>query len=248
MHAKIEELHQKLTCHPLYQEIKSIEDLQIFMQAHVYAVWDFMSLLKSLQNKLTSVQIPWTPSGYPDDIVRLINEIVLGEESDVDTEGKAISHYALYLEAMKEVGASVSEIMDFTNHLKFETLPQNVREFVLFNINLALSGQTHEVASAFFYGREKLIPDMFTTIKNLIKKSELKCPKLIYYFERHIEVDGEEHGPKALQCLDYLLDSPLKKQRAIEIAIHSLELRLKLWDNVLREIQTQRLNMPSLHL
>jgi hypothetical protein len=242
MHPKIHELHQKLSCHPLYQEIKITQDLQVFMQSHVYAVWDFMSLLKSLQNKVTSVQVPWSPSGYPDEMVRLINEIVLGEESDVDPSGKAISHFALYLEAMKEVGAPVSEITDFTHHLKFNTLPSSVREFVLFNINLALEGQAYEVAAAFFYGREKLIPDMFTSIKNLIKKSELNCPKLIYYFERHIEVDGEEHGPKALQCLDYLLDTETKKQRAIEIAIASLELRHKLWDNVMRDIYSSRSN------
>ena len=46
---EIETLKVQLINHPLYKMMKSQEDLQVFMEHHVYAVWDFMSLVKKLQ-------------------------------------------------------------------------------------------------------------------------------------------------------------------------------------------------------
>ena len=55
--------HRKeLLNHNLYSNIKTIDDLRDFVQIHVFAVWDFMSLLKSLQTKLTCVSTPWLPN------------------------------------------------------------------------------------------------------------------------------------------------------------------------------------------
>ena len=92
--SEIEPLRQQLIQHPVYSNINSIADLNVFMEHHVYAVWDFMSLLKSLQINLTCVDIPWIPKGSAETRY-LINEIVLGEESDVDQEGKRTSHFEL---------------------------------------------------------------------------------------------------------------------------------------------------------
>jgi hypothetical protein len=76
----IEPLRQEIMNHKVYSVINDIDDLKVFMQYHIYAVWDFMSLLKSLQNNLTCTTVPWFPKGSAE-TRHLINEIVVGEES-----------------------------------------------------------------------------------------------------------------------------------------------------------------------
>ena len=237
MTPKIEQLHKELSKHSLYKKIDSVEGLQVFMRYHVFAVWDFMSLLKSLQNSITTVSVPWKPSGYSSRLVRLINEIVLAEESDIDQDGQAISHFELYIKAMKEVMAPTEEIEQFIRDLKVKPLPREIQEILCFHLDLALNGSVHEVAASFFYGREKLIPDMFRSIVDIIKANQLNCPQLTYYLERHIELDGDEHGPMAKECLEELLDSSKKKEMAIKAAENSLKMRSKLWDYIESEIQ-----------
>jgi hypothetical protein len=113
---QIEPLRQQIINHKVYSVINDIEDLRVFMQYHVYAVWDFMSLLKSLQNNLTCTSTPWFPKGSAETRY-LINEIVLGEESDVDMDGVRTSHFELYIQAMEQCGADVSEIEQFISVL-----------------------------------------------------------------------------------------------------------------------------------
>ena len=204
------------------------------MESHVFAVWDFMSLLKSLQVHLTCVTLPWRPSPYPTEMVRLINQIVLGEESDVDQFGNPVSHFDLYLKAMEEVGASTVLIREFIKTQESKLIPESARKFVAYNLNVAQNGSALEVAASFFYGREKLIPDMFTSIVNVLKKEGVEAPTFIYYLERHIEVDSEEHGPLALKALSYLTanDETLSKV-ALDSGLKALEMRRVLWDGVL---------------
>jgi len=224
-----------LSHHPMYENLNSIENLRVFMKYHVFAVWDFMSLLKSLQKEITCTTIPWKESTYEPELVRLINEIVLGEESDVDAAGNPTSHFALYLKAMEEVGADTAPILNFLEDLDFEKLPIELASILKFHLSLAENGKVHEVASSFFYGREKLIPEMFQSIVDVIKKAGLDCPSLIYYLERHIEVDGGEHGPMALKCLSQLTDTEAKKSEATLMAVKSLEMRWDLWDFIQSE-------------
>ena len=230
---ELQELHQRLVEHPLYQDLNSLSNVQTFMESHVFAVWDFMSLLKALQRKITCVEVPWRPSHYPSDLVRFINQIVVGEESDLDQNGEAISHFALYLRAMDEVGADTGPVLKFIRELAPTDLPSEVREFVSFNLDLARTGKTHEIAAVFFYGREKLIPEMFTSMTTALEKSQSQYPALFYYLERHIEVDGDEHGPLAAKCLDLLCgDDPVKRREAHLAGKRALELRVQLWDKI----------------
>lgn len=240
MKKEIIDFHERLKMHPMYLELNNVHDLRIFMKYHSFAVWDFMSLLKSLQRQITCVDLPWRDSEYDPLLVQLINEIVVGEESDIDQDGNPCSHFSLYLRAMEEVGADTSLIKNFLKNLDYKSIPSEISSIVKFHIDLATNGKVHEVASSFFYGREKLIPGMFTSIVNIIEESKLNCPTLLYYFKRHIEVDGDNHGPKALKCLSKLSYTEEIKNEVHLTAIKSLEKRNELWNYILSEIQNSR--------
>ncbi|MFP3873541.1 MAG: DUF3050 domain-containing protein [Thiohalophilus sp.] len=231
---QLEEAQQRLCEHPLYQVLDDPGALTLFMQYHVFAVWDFMSLLKALQKGLTCLDVPWRPAAGPKEVTRFVNEIVLGEESDLDQHGEACDHFTLYLRAMAELGVDQTAIRTFLDNFDFNAIPEGAREFVRMNLDLAGSGELHRVAAAFFYGREKLIPDMFDRILGGLKEKKPACPTLVYYLERHIELDGDEHSHLARKCLDSLCgDDPVLLDEAYETAFMSLESRTRLWDAVL---------------
>ena len=175
----LEQKQLQLGSHPLFTEITSINKLQLFMESHVFAVWDFMTLTKRLQQDLTCTQLPWLPPADPQ-AARLINEIVLGEESDEHPRQGHCSHFELYLEAMTEVGASTCAInrfialqrqgLDASVALQQVATPPGVTQFVADTLHTALSAPTHCVAAAFLHGREHVIPAMF---KHLLQSEEL---------------------------------------------------------------------------
>jgi hypothetical protein len=238
MEKSIASWHNQLVKHPVYGHIADLDSLRIFMRQHIFAVWDFMSLLKALQRHLTCVDVPWMPSPYSGTVVRMINEIVLGEESDLDFDGNPNSHFAMYLEAMDEVGATRLEINDFLTARDLEQLRPAVRNFVSHHLELAQHGECEEVLGSFLFGREKLLPEVFESIVSVLKNSNLECPKLRYYFERHIELDGDSHGPMATAVLTEVCgDNLAKKQRAYQAGIKSLQLRSALWDETLTLIE-----------
>jgi hypothetical protein len=231
--------HQALSNHSLYQELHDLATLRLFMQSHVFAVWDFMSLLKTLQRGLTCVELPWRPRTIDKRLTRLINEIVLGEESDLTLDGQPMDHFSLYLGAMEEVGAQTSAIHDFMESLDFSKLTPAVAEFTRFNLKLSLEAPLFQVAAAFFYGREKLIPDMFKGLLLELKKNQHPIDQLLYYIERHIEIDSGEHGPLAHECLNILCENdPQKLEIAYKTGLESLRLRSLVWDEVL-ELKSQ---------
>lgn len=224
--------------HPLFAHLGDSNSLRTFMETHVYAVWDFMSLLKSLQREISCVQVPWRPSRYSKQAVRLINEIVLGEESDLDSDGEAMDHFSMYLAAMEEVGANTAPIREFLATLDMNLIPAHVRSFVEFNVELATSAPAHKVAGAFFFGREDLIPTMFDGMLKELDSAGSQCPRLRHYLVRHIELDGDEHGPLAMQMLHELADGDQAKlDEAFAIGLQSLKLRSELWDGVLAQLK-----------
>ena len=207
MSPEISLLHRQLASHPVFSQLSSIANIRIFMTYHVFAVWDFMSLLKALQREITCVEVPWVESKYDPELVQLINEIVLSEESDVDQHGNPCSHFSLYIQAMKEIGADAKLVSKFIKTKNTDLLPKEIANIICYHLGLAQKGNVYEVASSFFWGREKLIPDMFESIVATLKQEKMRCPTLEYYLKRHIELDSEDHGPKALRCLNSLVKS-----------------------------------------
>lgn len=238
----LEQKKSELSAHPIFSEISSLSVLQRFMETHVFAVWDFMSLTKRLQQELTCTRLPWLPPRDPQ-AARLINEIVLGEESD-DRPGQGhYSHFELYLDAMREVGASTDAVERFValqqEGVSYDVALQSVdvepaaARFVRHTLHTALHAPSHSVAAAFLHGRESVIPQMFQRILDDWGIGIEQAPTFRYYLERHIEVDSEDHGPAAEELLARLVDgNPQRQEDVYASAIAAVESRIALWDGL----------------
>ncbi len=244
---QIEPLRAQLVKHPLYENIRSLEDLNIFMEHHAFAVWDFMSLLKALQQKLTCTQLPWMPVGNANTRY-LINEIVTGEESDVDQHGNRTSHFELYLKAMQQAGSSADAIKSLFAELQngknideallIADIPEAARQFVRHTFDVIATDEAYLQAAVFTFGREDLIPDMFISmVKEISTQFPGKVDLLVYYLERHIEVDGDHHSQLAYQMTAELCgDDDDKWQKATQAVKDALTARIALWDGILQTI------------
>jgi len=236
-------LRHELLHHPLYAAVRDVAALRHFLQQHVFAVWDFMSLLKRLQREVTCVEVPWQPRPAADSC-RFVTEILLAEECDEDGRGGYASHFEMYLAAMRDVGADTGPIERFLQRLQagisLETaliddgiLPAT-REFVMFTIQLAQRGTPAAVAAAFFHGREDVIPEMFSRMVSQLEREGLPIDRFLHYLRRHIEVDGDQHGPLADRLLRQLCGSdPALELLAMHAATDALHHRIQLWDGIL---------------
>ena len=243
-------LRTALLDHPLYAQVASVADLRQFMEDHVFAVWDFMSLLKRLQQDMTCIRVPWFPADNAK-AARLINDIVIGEETDVDPDGSYVSHLALYLRAMRDIGASTRPFEKFRSLVLVGVpvevalarigAPPHVQAFVAHTMRLANSGSTEEVLAAFFYGREDIIPEMFRRLLDTLygaKQNNDRLRHFIYYIDRHIELDGDSHGPMGRELLEGLVaDSPVRGERALRAACSSIKARIELWNGTLSKLR-----------
>ena len=238
---EIQPLRDQLKNHELYKSLNSIEDIQTFMEYHVYAVWDFMSLLKALQNLLTTTKIPWTPN-EDSASARLINQIIVDEESDLNYNGSPKSHFEMYLEAMEEIQANTEPIKKFLNdeikledikkHIKNYNIDPSIKSFLNFSFQTIEGWKSHEIAAAFTFGREEIIPDMFLEIIEQTEKSnKVSLNKINYYLQRHIDLDGDEHGPLAHEMIIGLCkNDPRKWEEVIKVSKDALKERIQLWD------------------
>ncbi|MGC4937986.1 DUF3050 domain-containing protein [Kribbella sp. DT2] len=231
--------------HPLYANLDTHESLVTFMEHHVFAVWDFMSLLKSLQRELTCVTVPWIPTAHTGSR-RLINDIVMVEESDELGNG-FISHFELYVNGMKEAGAGTAAIEKLIDLLRdggtvVESLhaagvPQASIDFAGTTWQIIEQAPVHCQAAAFAFGREDLIPDMFTQVVSVNERSK-KLNTFVDYLERHIEVDGEFHTPMAMQMVaDLCGDDDTKWDQCADTINTALAARARLWDAILAAIK-----------
>jgi len=243
----VSEARDRVVQHPLYAGLDTHEAIVTFMEHHVFAVWDFMSLLKSLQRNLTCVTVPWIPTG-PTGSRRLINDIVMVEESDELGDG-FISHFELYVNGMREAGADTTAIDKLVDLLRGGATVQDALaaagvpapsvEFAGTTWNIIENMPVHCQAAAFAFGREDLIPDMFTQVVAINERSK-KLGTFVDYLERHIEVDGEQHTPMAMQMVtDLCGDDEQKWQDCAETVNTALAARARLWDSILTAVKNR---------
>jgi hypothetical protein len=235
----------RVVSHPVYAHLDTPAAVVTFMEHHVFAVWDFMSLLKSLQRNLTCVTVPWVPTG-PTGSRRLINDIVLVEESD-ERDGGYISHFELYLDGMAEAGADTSRITALLDRIRAGTpvrpalaqagVPGCAADFIRATWGFIETAPVHSQAAAFAFGREDLIPDMFAQVIEARDRGG-RLDTFIDYLARHIEVDGEQHTPMAMQMLADLCGSDEGKWRECAATVNlALDARYRLWDGILAAVK-----------
>jgi len=243
----LDQLRGELLEHPLYREVRGLPELRVFMESHAFAVWDFMSLLKRLQADLCPARVPWQP---PPDVsaARFVNEIVLAEESDLDTDGEPAGHLDMYLSAMDEVGADTSGFRAFLAKLAMGRSVEEglnairartpVRQFVASTLAVAREGSTVEVAAAFLYGREDPIPAMFRRLLGTLAEEGIAARRFTYYLERHVELDGDSHGPLGQELLERLIGGDERRARAVDRAARRAVLaRIGFWDGLRAEVR-----------
>ncbi|MHB1353003.1 MAG: DUF3050 domain-containing protein [Thiobacillus sp.] len=246
----IESLRTRLEAHPIYAAVQTLDDLRVFMQHHVYSVWDFMSLIKCLQHEVAPARWPWTPSGDAS-IQRFINELVLEEETDVAPPGQEgfTSHFALYLAAMREVGADAdtpARLVQLAGErgvdaaLASGLAPAPSAAFTRTTFGFIASGKPHAVAAALALGREHVIPSMFRAFLSRMAVSTVQAPRFHYYLNRHVHLDEDFHAPLSLRLLAALCGGDAEKWREAEAAAEAaVDARLQFWDGVLKALPGQ---------
>ncbi len=240
-----DELQEQLASHPLYNAITNKQQLIIFMEQHVFAVWDFMSLVKSAQHLIAPTSTPWIPSEYPR-YVHFINQLVAEEESDHmysdHAEHYPCSHFERYLEAMTSIGANTNIISSFIDtvrknglHAAFAMtdLPHSAKQFMTFTFDVINRNQPHLTVAVLALGRENLVPHLFAALQKNSNITRDEASLFFHYLDRHIQLDGEEHGPIANQLLLEICKGSSKKlSEAIEIAEQALTVRQIFWDEI----------------
>ena len=251
----VKKLRKELATHPVYAAVRDMNDLTVFMQHHIYSVWDFMSLVKYLQNKIAPAQTPWVPFGDAQ-VQRFINDIVLEEETDVgipleDGTPTYSSHFNLYAQAMEEVKAGSSQLVrEFISKVASDSLdaakettqiPSAAAEFMETTFDFINSDKPHVIAAAFALGREHIIPEMFRALLDKMNISPDEAAVFHYYLDRHIELDGDFHGPMSMRMLELLCeDDKTKIAQAEEAALNAIKARIKFWDGVLLAIEKSK--------
>ena len=234
---------EKLATHPLYSKLKSPTDIFVFMSLHIYSVWDFMNLLKTLQRHFTCISIPWVPPKNPK-LSRLINEIVLEEESDL-IDGQHTSHFMYYFKAIQSLNINAPHLNSFYTDLScnvsYSTLisrpyiPTSAQTFMSSTFRF-IETSTLAATSAFTFGRETLVPTLFEPIKSLHTHSSPELSQFIAYIERHIELDGESHSKLSLELVSELIQSEQDYQLVLNHAKKALESRIVFWDGIANSI------------
>ena len=249
----IRPLQEKLNAHAIYGAIRDRADLAVFMEHHVYSVWDFMSLIKYLQAQIAPTSVPWRPTGDP--AVRyFINQLVLEEESDAvpNADGTVTygSHFELYCKSMEEVGADPERPLRFLDRVAADGLdtalysdlvPLPARYFCETTFCFIREDKPHLVAAALAVGRERVIPEMFRRFIGEMGLAADQAPAFHHYLNRHIHLDEDFHGPLSLKLLTALCaDDATRIAEAETAAEEALCARIRFWDGVLEAIETRR--------
>jgi hypothetical protein len=229
-----------LQTHSLYGRLVDLEQLRWFMESHVYVVWDFMCLLKSLQRFATCAEVAWRPVGDPA-VRRVVNELVLAEESDA-FDGRVLSRLEAYLEMMDEIGADTGPMQRMLERLRGgvpiglalgQEVPRRARMFIQTTLGIIGRAQPHEIAGAVAVGRELAIAPVFRQLVKTIERRGVSAARLRAYLDQRSTLDGGVREPAAARLLEsFCGDDRQRWQEAGMAAADCLDARAMLWSRI----------------
>lgn len=246
----IRPLQRQVLDHPIYDALESAEDLRVFMAHHLFAAWDYMSLVKYLQDRIAPARVPWMPTGDPGPR-SLINRLVADEESGIFDEAGAPSgsHFEQYCRAMDEVGADKAMSRRFLDRvaeqgidaaLYSDLVPLPARYFTETSFCFIREDKPHVVAAALAFGRENLVPEMFRKFRDGSRIGD-KAPRFHDYLDRHLGPEAGYRGPLSLELVKVLCGGdPRLIEEAETAAEEAICARLRLWDGTLEAIRGAR--------
>lgn len=248
---KVIEEEKRLLNHPLYENLNTIENIKVFMKNHIFAVWDFLILAKRVQRIVSPTSNFWKPNQDPK-LRRFINEIMISEESDDLGDGIFMSHCDMYIKAMREINASTDDFFKFQNkltaknfqsYLDFEkSIPLPAYEFLRVTHAHINSRQPHITIASFAYGREHLVPLMFTEMLRHHMDLPKSAPMFYQYLLRHIDVDSNTHGPLSQELLNHAINNDIVRHAEVEaVKLETLMTRHFFYDKILEEINPQNM-------
>ena len=232
----IETKIQKLAHHEVYSKVTSRSQINCFITYHIFAVWNFTKLLKSLQIK-TNIALRSQTLECSSETKILIGEVVFAEESDLYPYGQPTEYFALYLRAVSELKVNPNFLWSFlTSEDSLQSLKPGIQELVEYNLMLAETGTIGEIAAAFFCGREPLTSQLFTSMIRVLKQEGKECPILMSYIEKLNQEKSCQVETLVLKLLDYFCKDETDKIIALQAGLEALNLREQLWDYALAEI------------
>ncbi len=247
---EISELRNQLQNHKLYNSLKSIDDIKVFMEYHVFAIWSFALLLNNLQINMTEVRTSSISLEKSTDSV-LINETVLEEEIETNKVSQTQSHFEIYFDAMRQADARTNEINNFIKLIQFNNsvnyslnktnIDKRVADFVKFSFSVTKTNKPHLIASALIFGQEEVIPGMFIEILRNVDSENKFYNKLKYYLQGHIDLDIDKQRPLSIKIVSEICNNNQQKwDETITIAKQSLEKRIALWDAINHLVQKEK--------
>lgn len=237
---RLEPVRRSLSAHRLYGLLERRENVAAFMEHHVYAVWDFMALLKAVQRHLTCVDVNWRPAG-PAAIRRLVNEIVLEEESD-EVDGVATSQFELYRRGMRRAGAASDKIDCFVaeieggNPIEIATARCGVSADAVALLRTTQGAiatcEPHIIVATFALGWEDIVASTFDPILARIPQVE-ELETFASFLRRRIERNRRGRGTMALAMLSQICDGSATRWREAGLAgADALSARLAFWNAI----------------
>jgi len=172
--AELAPQRQRLDNRPVYAALHSLADLRCFMAHLVYAVRNFMPVVKYPQNAVAPTRYSWAPRHHP--AARdCINQWMLEEKSDIgppDADGNAVygRRFELCCGAIRKIGADPAPTLKFVEIAAACGMPRAFasglaplppRRFMGHTLRFLDSGKPHIVAAALALGRGRIIPDGF---------------------------------------------------------------------------------------